>query len=367
MPDRLHLCLLISLVAGFVDPAAGLSQVWLDLEVGRSSHDLVASQLSSDDLIVSLRYAGTPWIAVSGAAPLAGSGGPWGAAAVGGDWFRDLTGPLSIGVAATGQIYGFGAGSEERTGSDWGLVTGAAPVLRLDRGSGYAEVSSGPILSWGDASADGDLRRHHSSVAAAGLTIRSASTIEAVARYLRADGRGYPFVGAGFSHSLTFGGLWGRGGIWTDLPEDGSEWSAGAFWSASPRFEVYGSFQQQALDPIFRIAPRQNWTLGLSYALRPAASNESIGLPLAMAATASSFRIAGDDVSSRPSIAADFTGWTPVPMEQDGSFWVATFELAPGLYRYSFVDANGAWFLPDSVVHRVPDGFGGENGVIVVQ
>jgi hypothetical protein len=54
-------------------------------------------------------------------------------------------------------------------------------------------------------------------------------------------------------------------------------------------------------------------------------------------------------------------------MEQEGAFWVTNLDLPPGLYRFAFLDAEGNWFLPESVVHRVPDGFGGENGIIVVQ
>ncbi len=43
-----------------------------------------------------------------------------------------------------------------------------------------------------------------------------------------------------------------------------------------------------------------------------------------------------------------------------------SFELAPGVYHFSFQLSDGSWFLPDSVRNRVEDGFGGVNGVLVV-
>ncbi len=345
----------------------GVAQVWVDFEVGRSSHDLIASQLSTDDLVISLRYAGGPWLAVSGAIPLTDSGRSWGAAALGGEWLHRGIGPVSVGVVATGQLYGFDAGPEVRTGSAWGLVASGAPTLRIAHGNGYLRLNAGPIASLGDASANEDLRWHHSGLAVAGYSTNFGSTIEAVARYAGVEGRGYPFIGAELSHTLPKGGVWGRGGKWTAMAAEGVEWGAGAYWSAFSRFEVYGSFQREALDPIYRIAPRQNWTFGLSYALRPQAFRESVTVPLEIPTEAGSIRIGRREVSSPPSIAGDFTEWIPVPMELEGAFWVARFDFGPGLYHFAFVDASGNWFLPESIVHRVPDGFGGENGVILVQ
>jgi 1,4-alpha-glucan branching enzyme len=71
-------------------------------------------------------------------------------------------------------------------------------------------------------------------------------------------------------------------------------------------------------------------------------------------------------VGEAPSVAGDFTDWSSVRMTRVDGEWEASFQLAPGVYHYSFQRADGSWFLPDSVQNRVDDGFGGANGVLVV-
>jgi hypothetical protein len=68
-----------------------------------------------------------------------------------------------------------------------------------------------------------------------------------------------------------------------------------------------------------------------------------------------------------PSIAGDFNGWTPEPMRREGSRWVWTGVLAPGVYHYAFVAADGTWFVPESVPGRQDDGMGGHVAVLVVR
>ena len=68
----------------------------------------------------------------------------------------------------------------------------------------------------------------------------------------------------------------------------------------------------------------------------------------------------------RPSIAGDFTGWKPVPMQRDGSRWTFTVKLEPGTYHYAFVGEDGTWFVPESVPGRQDDGMGGHVAVLVV-
>ena len=46
--------------------------------------------------------------------------------------------------------------------------------------------------------------------------------------------------------------------------------------------------------------------------------------------------------------------------------WTYTAKLAPGVYHYAFVAADGTWFVPRSVRGRQNDGMGGEVAVLVV-
>jgi hypothetical protein len=66
-------------------------------------------------------------------------------------------------------------------------------------------------------------------------------------------------------------------------------------------------------------------------------------------------------------IAGDFTNWQPQPMQQTGKAWTYTTQLAPGVYNYAFVDANGTWFVPEDHPGRKDDGMGGSVAVLVVR
>ncbi|HEY8485417.1 MAG TPA: hypothetical protein VIL13_12465 [Longimicrobiales bacterium] len=42
-------------------------------------------------------------------------------------------------------------------------------------------------------------------------------------------------------------------------------------------------------------------------------------------------------------------------------------KVAPGVYHYAFVTADGKWFVPESVPGRKDDGMGGHVAVLVVR
>ncbi|MDH5235312.1 MAG: glycogen-binding domain-containing protein [Gemmatimonadota bacterium] len=64
-------------------------------------------------------------------------------------------------------------------------------------------------------------------------------------------------------------------------------------------------------------------------------------------------------------VAGDFSEWQPLPLERDGSYWVARVRLAPGKYRVGVRVNHGEWRAPRNLA-RVRDDFGGESGLIVV-
>ena len=66
------------------------------------------------------------------------------------------------------------------------------------------------------------------------------------------------------------------------------------------------------------------------------------------------------------SIAGDFNGWQPAPMQREGGEWVIRLPLAPGVYHYAFRSSTGAWFVPSSSPGRRDDGMGGHVAVMVV-
>lgn len=64
-------------------------------------------------------------------------------------------------------------------------------------------------------------------------------------------------------------------------------------------------------------------------------------------------------------IAGDFSAWKPLPMEREGSFFVAHIRLRPGKYHVGVRTNQGPWRAPRNLA-RVRDDFGGESGLIVI-
>jgi 1,4-alpha-glucan branching enzyme len=68
-------------------------------------------------------------------------------------------------------------------------------------------------------------------------------------------------------------------------------------------------------------------------------------------------------------LAGEFNGWRPdldLMSDEDGDgIWTITYKLAKGTYQYKFV-ADGSWYQDPNNPEAAPDGFGGNNSVIVV-
>ncbi|MBI4914294.1 MAG: zf-HC2 domain-containing protein [Acidobacteria bacterium] len=69
-------------------------------------------------------------------------------------------------------------------------------------------------------------------------------------------------------------------------------------------------------------------------------------------------------------VVGDFNGWDPkrnrlVRSGHEG-VWKARLKLPPGTYQYSFVIDGSRWTRDPGAKTGIPDGFGGENSVMVV-
>lgn len=163
---------------------------------------------------------------------------------------------------------------------------------------------------------------------------------------------------------------WISAGRWLDDQLDEGEWGAGVRLALPASLTLRASYERAANDPLYWNGSRSAWSIGLSRAFgaRRAATfgrsrREAVyraGEEIVLRVTAAE---AGEGV---PLIAGDFTGWDPVPMMQVGGEWEARFTLEEGMYRFAFRREAGQWFLPERVRSRADDGFGGENGVLVV-
>lgn len=64
-------------------------------------------------------------------------------------------------------------------------------------------------------------------------------------------------------------------------------------------------------------------------------------------------------------VAGSFTDWEPVPMERVDERWEVAVELPPGEHEYIYL-VDGQPLVPPEAPNTRDDGFGGENGVLVV-
>lgn len=70
--------------------------------------------------------------------------------------------------------------------------------------------------------------------------------------------------------------------------------------------------------------------------------------------------------AARVAVAGSFGGWQPIALlPQGGDVWSVSLHLPAGVYTYTFL-VDGKPTLPPDVHDREPDGFGGENGVLLV-
>jgi hypothetical protein len=146
---------------------------------------------------------------------------------------------------------------------------------------------------------------------------------------------------------------------------DRTAWSAGAGAAVGPGIELQLGARGNAFDPLYLSASRTSVWGGLNLRL---GGSRAFAAPVATRARDGRATIALPARAARgaPSIAGDFTGWKPVPMQRDGSRWTYATELAPGVYHYAFVAEDGTWFVPDGVPGRQDDGMGGQVAVLVV-
>lgn len=72
--------------------------------------------------------------------------------------------------------------------------------------------------------------------------------------------------------------------------------------------------------------------------------------------------------ASRVSVVGTFNGWDPaaLPLRKTGGVWTRIVPLPVGRYQYMFV-VDGRWVTPPQARQLVADGFGRDNGLLVVE
>lgn len=159
--------------------------------------------------------------------------------------------------------------------------------------------------------------------------------------------------------------LWGSAGGWLEGGVSDVVWAAGARTGIGPRLELQLAARGNGFDPVYRTASGTSVALGMSFRIGGGGGLRA-PVPARYEDGQAEVRIAARTTVGRPSIAGDFTGWKPVPMERDRGSWTWRAALEPGTYHYAFVAEDGTWFVPEDTPGRRDDGMGGHVAILVV-
>jgi hypothetical protein len=333
----------------------------VDAAVGGASHEAVTAHVDTNSALLAVRREGTAWMQLAGGLPLGSGGTSWGSFSGGTEMLSP--GRFRAGVHAGGQGYLY---STEASSSDgWGAIGEAGPIFRYGWSAAEIEFRSGGIASRTVVDGNSHSRFLFSNAAEVGVLIPAGARVGAAAQYVRADGRGYPLLAATLSQAWSRGGWWARLGHWWTDEVENPEWSVGAYANAGQRFQLHALVRQETNDPIYLRYPRRSWSVGLSVVLGRRRAATPVA-PIVLDGSLVTIRIPSSEAASPPAIAGDFNSWKPLPMVRDGEYWSASISVQPGIYRFSFRSDDGTWFLPPVIANRVEDGFGGEDGVLVV-
>jgi hypothetical protein len=364
--------LLCGLAAGALVWPSGLSaRQWsVHVSAGRSVHELLAADVGTAHLNAEALYErGRRWGYAGGGLPLDAAASPWAGGGIGAAPVRSLgrhRGGIDLGA------HGFAYRDRQLDESGVATVWEALPFLEFGSGSLVGRLRVGARALAVTQSGWWETRGVVHSDAFAFYHARPWLSIEGEARYVVGPDGSYPFAGAGVGLASGRAQAWARVGRWLAPGLDDAGWSSGVAYRIDARTTLRAEARHDPSDPLYWNAPRRTWAVGLTWWLGSAAA--PLALPGAQADTMGPVRVVAGVVTIRVpaelspdglSVAADFTRWSPVAMTRHGADWVARFELAPGVYHFSLVDAQGRWLVPPGA-RTVPDGLGGANAVVVV-
>jgi len=177
---------------------------------------------------------------------------------------------------------------------------------------------------------------------------------------------------AGLSAAIAVGRstLWANGGQWLDVDTVASAkttWAAGASFNLTDRATINASARHDGFDPLYLNPSQTSWSAGVSLRIGGSARKPVAPVPSAYDKGVATIRLHISQSSSAPSVAGDFNGWTPARMEREGKYWIYKAPLSTGVYNFSFVTAEGTWFVPDDYPGRKDDGMGGHVAVLVIR
>ena len=219
--------------------------------------------------------------------------------------------------------------------------------------------------SFGDLRADRTVRLADVQVT---LMPTTAVALMPIVRRYQADGEeDVTYAGASAVMAGTSGSVWGSFGRWVGPDGLDPQWAAGASLRVHPRATIEGSARRDTFDPLYMQPPQTSWNLGISLQVGGPVGPPAPPVPAEYVDGRATIALPVSASPTTPSIAGDFNDWKPAPMDRTGDSWTYTVTLAPGVYNYSFVAADGTWFVPEDVPGRRDDGMGGHVAVLIVE
>ena len=145
--------------------------------------------------------------------------------------------------------------------------------------------------------------------------------------------------------------------------------TAGAFaaYRLSRRVALEGGYGGFLPDPFLGFASATSGSVGVRMALGslpPAGAGPLVALRRGSAVVVQ-VRVRG---AAQVSLAGEWANWTPMPLRRikpNGDLWEGTLTLPAGTYRFNVIVDGTRWTVPEGVA-SVPDGLGGQSGVLVV-
>lgn len=325
--------------------------------------DAATGVSSGSTLALGLTSARTPLtISLTAGVPTdADTGTLWGDASLWGDWPRLLE-PLGASAAVEGFLY-----RDRLLGAGGGAVTALIQA--------YHDLNAGPFLVRLKAAGRGgllsaDSLRVRRALAGGGIDATVAggpAALRLSAELWSGSEAVYPAVAATTVLQLDRVRITARVQQWLHRELTRTGWWVGTQAEVTDRLSVIAHAASPVTDILFFTPPQRSWGIGIQL-FTGSSRREALPEPVVVAPGRTvELRVLASRASGPVRVAGTFNEWQPQPMTRADDQWVLALRLEPGVHEFTFVDADGRWFVPEGTPGRKPDGFGGWVGTVVVR
>jgi len=357
---------LVACFAGSLVSTVSAQNIALDVSAGQIVYQPLPTSVATNNAAATARYDSPRgvWLYGTGAIPFGELDSRWGGAGIGDRLVQSpsSTRRVNIGADLDAHVFVFHDGVLGQGGK--GGFMEAMPFIQVPAGLASFEIGGGWRSQTLSYAASVDTRHVFESRAHA--TSGTVWAVEGDARWVRASEGWYPFLGAGLRYRGTPVQAWLQTGKWFSNSLTDASWGAGIDVALTDRLAVWSSVRREAPDPLYWNFPRRSWSVGITRRFDIGAQTQPLTTAQADAGGVLIRLNAADVDGVSVSVAGDFNGWRPVPMQREGRDWLVRLPLAPGVYHYAFRSDRGEWFVPSSVPGRRDDGMGGYVAVLVV-